>query len=66
MSYAVVEFINESSVEVVSKEWIETFREGLYCYWPRSNVQSKAKKMETPDKQNWKKYPIRVFAYADR
>lgn len=32
MSYAVVEFINESSVEVVSKEWIEVFR-GVRSDW---------------------------------
>ena len=88
--YAVVEFVDEKTVEVVAKSWVETcdgvgfdmcyvmifcylsiiliiklnsFQE-LYCYWPRTNVASRIKKLELPDKESWKKYKVRIFSYT--
>ncbi|XP_028392624.1 uncharacterized protein LOC114517166 [Dendronephthya gigantea] len=64
-SFAVVEFVDEKAVEVVAKSWIETCDGDLYCYWPRTNVSLRVKKLELPDKNSWKKYKIRIFSYTD-
>ena len=38
----------------------------MYCYWPRTNVPARVKKMELPDKKSWKSYKVRIFTYAGK
>jgi hypothetical protein len=38
----------------------------LICYWPRTNIQRKVKKLEMPDKENWQRYKVRIFGYAGK
>jgi len=33
-----------------------------YCYWPPNNVTKKIKRLEQPDKKNWTRHRVRVFA----
>lgn len=33
-----------------------------YCYWPPLNATKKIQKLELPDKENWAKHRVRVFA----
>ncbi|CAB3990739.1 Hypothetical predicted protein [Paramuricea clavata] len=63
--FAVVEFVDEKSVEIICEKWIETCDGVMYSYWPQLNAKGKAKKTEIPDKELWKKYKIRVLSYTD-
>ncbi|XP_071810903.1 uncharacterized protein [Apostichopus japonicus] len=63
--FAVVEFVAEGSVEVVSRKWIAGSCENLHCYWPRSNATFRAKKGEMPDPERWSKHKVRVFRFVD-
>ncbi|XP_078330102.1 uncharacterized protein LOC144624344 [Crassostrea virginica] len=64
--FVVIEFVDERSVGVVHKSWIESTDEGFYCYWPAnsSNISSRVKKGEIPDKALWNKHKIRVHHYT--
>lgn len=64
VKFAVIEFVGEKAVEIVVENWIETHDGALYCYWPRTSASKKVKNCEMPDKETWKKYKIRVFAYV--
>ncbi|XP_071822471.1 uncharacterized protein [Apostichopus japonicus] len=63
--FAVVEFVAEGSVEVVSRKWIAGSGENLHCYWPRNNATLKAKRGEIPDPERWSKHKVRVFRFVD-
>ncbi|CAB4023104.1 Hypothetical predicted protein [Paramuricea clavata] len=63
--FAVVEFVEEKSVEIICEKWIETCDGVMYSYWPQLNAKGKAKKAVIPDKELWKKYKIRVLSYTD-
>ncbi|CAB4013322.1 Hypothetical predicted protein [Paramuricea clavata] len=65
-NFAVVEFIGEKSVDIVLESWIETREGSLYCYYPRTNVAGRVRKLELPDKENWSSYRIRVLSYTDK
>ncbi|XP_046843404.1 uncharacterized protein LOC124437480 [Xenia sp. Carnegie-2017] len=64
-TYAVVEFLDKKSVEVVPRSWIEACDGLLCCYWPRTNVSAIVKKLELPYKNGWKKHKVRIFTFAD-
>ncbi|XP_071822459.1 uncharacterized protein [Apostichopus japonicus] len=64
--FAVVEFVAEGSVEVVSRKWIAGSGENLHCYWPRNNATLKAKRGEIPDPERWSKHKVRVFRFVGR
>lgn len=36
----------------------------MFCYWPKYNISQKARKGEIPDKEQWKKYAVRIFSYT--
>ncbi|CAB3977231.1 Hypothetical predicted protein [Paramuricea clavata] len=63
--FAVVEFVDEKSVEIICEKWTETCDGVMYSYWPQLNAKGEAKKAEIPDKELWKKYKIRVLSYTD-
>ncbi|XP_063438741.1 uncharacterized protein LOC134719705 isoform X2 [Mytilus trossulus] len=66
-SYAIVEFINDDppSVAIVHQGWLDSKPDGMFCYWPRTNVSLKARKAEIADKEKWVKYSIRILHYTD-
>ncbi|XP_052085663.1 uncharacterized protein LOC127723179 isoform X12 [Mytilus californianus] len=66
-SYAVVEFTNDDppSVAIVHQGWLDSKPDGMFCYWPRTNVSLKARKAEIADKEKWVKYSIRILHYTD-
>ncbi|XP_072037558.1 uncharacterized protein [Amphiura filiformis] len=64
--YAVVIFVDESTVDVISSSWIEgggRHEEGEenYCYWPTHNPAYKARKHDIPDEERWGRCKIRVI-----
>ncbi|XP_072051270.1 uncharacterized protein [Amphiura filiformis] len=64
--YAVVIFVDESTVDVISSSWIEgggRHEEGEenYCYWPTHNPAYKARKHDIPDEERWGRWKIRVI-----
>ncbi|XP_063442107.1 uncharacterized protein LOC134722417 [Mytilus trossulus] len=66
--YVVVEFIEEKAVEIVPQLWIQSTTEGMYAYWPdchSSMIRHKVKKREIPDKENWKRYEVKIFSYTE-
>ncbi|VDI01909.1 Hypothetical predicted protein [Mytilus galloprovincialis] len=66
--YVVVEFIEEKAVEIVPQLWIQSTTKGMYAYWPdchSSMITHKVKKREIPDKENWKRYEVKIFSYTD-
>lgn len=59
MSFAVVKFLEDNSVEVVAGNWITND----YCFWPpyrAARFTSAVKKSEIPD-NTWQRYEIRVI-----
>ncbi|XP_060754279.1 uncharacterized protein LOC132865788 [Neoarius graeffei] len=64
--YVVVEFLSErGAVSVVPVIWTGTEAEGHFCYWPPGSVascSSRVRQCEQPDKQCWKRVPVRIFA----
>ena len=39
----------------------------MYAYWPdchSSMIRHKVKKREIPDKENWKRYEVKIFSYT--
>ncbi|XP_046857688.1 uncharacterized protein LOC124451106 [Xenia sp. Carnegie-2017] len=64
-THEVVEFLDEKSVEVVPRSWIEAC-DGVLCYyWLRTNFLARVKELELPDKTRWKKHKVRIFTFAD-
>ncbi|CAB3976771.1 transposase domain-containing [Paramuricea clavata] len=64
--FAIVEFTEENAVDVVPESWIEKQDEVFYCYYPRSNIQTRVRRMELPDKKLWSSYRIRILSYTDK
>ncbi|XP_026106251.1 uncharacterized protein LOC113078146 [Carassius auratus] len=63
--YAIVEFSEEGTCEMVPDIWLFMKDEVQYCYWPPMNATKKVQKIELPDKENWAKHRVRVFAKTD-
>ena len=38
----------------------------VFSFWPKFTASQKVKKRELPDKQKWRRYKIRVFAYTGK
>ncbi|XP_077088425.1 uncharacterized protein LOC143740245 isoform X2 [Siphateles boraxobius] len=60
--YAIVEFLEEGTCDLVLQTWLFEEDEVQYCYWPPINVTKKIKRLELPDKKNWTRHRVRVFA----
>ncbi|XDV52421.1 hypothetical protein PO909_021150 [Leuciscus waleckii] len=58
--YAIVEFLEEGTCDLVT--WLFEEDEVQYCYWPPINVTKKIKRLQLPDKTNWTRHRVRVFA----
>ena len=65
--YAIVEFVedNPPSIGISPQCWIESKPDGMFCYWPRTNISFRARKAEIPDKEKWAKYPVRILHYTE-
>ncbi|XP_056599876.1 uncharacterized protein LOC130437246 isoform X2 [Triplophysa dalaica] len=58
--YAVVEFSDDNSVEIVPTSWLEESKEGkIFCYWTFSNVRQLVKGCSLPDRINWRKLQLK-------
>ncbi|XP_051980824.1 uncharacterized protein LOC127642182 [Xyrauchen texanus] len=53
--YAVVEFTEDSAVEVVPTSWLEVTKEGTFCYWTFGNARKLVKNCTMPDKAKWRR-----------
>nr|XP_061825079.1 uncharacterized protein LOC133611918 [Nerophis lumbriciformis] len=62
--YVVVEFLGEHTVSAVPEIWTAEDEEGLFCYWPSTNVSTRIRRGEMPDKELWGKIGIRIFPHS--
>ncbi|XP_067276014.1 uncharacterized protein [Pseudorasbora parva] len=60
--YVIVEFLEEATCEMVPEIWLFKENEVQYCYWPLIIATKKIKKLEVPNKENWTRHRVRVFA----
>ncbi|XP_056617575.1 uncharacterized protein LOC130432294 isoform X3 [Triplophysa dalaica] len=58
-TFAVVEFADDNSIEIVPTTWLEEAAEGTFCYWTFTNTRKLVKKNAMPDKQKWRRHPIK-------
>ena len=67
MDFAVVELMEDSSVEIVPSLWITgTDPESCLCYWPPykgEKLVKSIKKVELPNSKIWECYDARVLHY---
>ncbi|XP_039511747.1 uncharacterized protein LOC120467051 [Pimephales promelas] len=59
--YSVVEFTEDSAVEVVPTSWLEVTKEGTFCYWTYGNARQLVKNCAMPDKAKWSKCLVKNF-----
>ncbi|XP_067237452.1 uncharacterized protein [Chanodichthys erythropterus] len=57
--YAVVEFTEDSAVELVPTSWLEETKEGTFCYWTFGNIRQLVKNCTMPDKGKWRRCLIK-------
>jgi len=58
MNFAIVEFINDKTVAIVSTNWLD----GSICYWPtKPNSVKKFLKERALPGADWKKYDARII-----
>lgn len=64
-AFAVVEFVDDKSVECIPSSWLDSGKSN--AYWPdmisRSKLVQFIKKGQIPEK-NWKQFAVRVMSNA--
>ncbi|KAF4118753.1 hypothetical protein G5714_000804 [Onychostoma macrolepis] len=58
-SFAVVEFAEDSAVEIIPTSWLEETKEGTFCYWTFTNTRKLVKNCILPDKAKWRRCPLK-------
>ncbi|KAL1252315.1 hypothetical protein QQF64_020111 [Cirrhinus molitorella] len=54
-TFAVVEFADDNSVEIVPTTWLEETTQGTFCFWTFLNTRQLVKNKALPDKQKWRR-----------
>jgi len=63
MRFAIVDFLDDASVDVVPSNWLINEK---YCLWPPyrpARLIIAVRKMEEPDREKWANYTIRVLRF---
>lgn len=63
MTFTVVIFVKDNTVECVPSSWVKKHENKVICYWPSSckDIKRKITKCTLPDEKAWAMYPVRII-----